>query len=123
MPWSKQFDEPIILPDGRELLTLRDAANYITKLPKAGHEMETLLLVAERDGPEMLARIAVMKALNRHSANETPDPRRKPAKVFGSFGDHASPHANAAFSAKPAASAGRLRRSTASKAERRARPA
>ena len=27
--------------------------------------METLLLVAERDGPEMLARIAVMKALNR----------------------------------------------------------
>jgi hypothetical protein len=24
------------------------------------------LLVAERDGPEMLARIAVMKALNRH---------------------------------------------------------
>ena len=26
--------------------------------------METLLLVAERDGPEMLARIAVMKALN-----------------------------------------------------------
>ncbi|NOJ40330.1 hypothetical protein [Bradyrhizobium australiense] len=29
--------------------------------------METLLLVAERDGPEMLARIAVLKALNRHS--------------------------------------------------------
>jgi three-Cys-motif partner protein len=28
--------------------------------------METLLLVAERDGPEMLARIAVLKALNRH---------------------------------------------------------
>jgi len=27
--------------------------------------METLLLVVERDGPEMLARIAVMKALNR----------------------------------------------------------
>jgi hypothetical protein len=26
--------------------------------------METLLLVAERDGPEMLARIAVTKALN-----------------------------------------------------------
>jgi hypothetical protein len=28
--------------------------------------MEALLLVAERNGPEMLARIAVMKALNRH---------------------------------------------------------
>ena len=32
--------------------------------------METLLLVAERDGPEMLARIAVMKALNRHQATQ-----------------------------------------------------
>ena len=30
----------------------------------------------------MLARIAVMKALNRHSAPATPTPRRKPAKVF-----------------------------------------
>jgi hypothetical protein len=44
--------------------------------------MEVLLLVAERDGPEMLARIAVVKALNRHSAEATPTPRRKPAKVF-----------------------------------------
>ena len=73
MAWFKRFVEPIVLPDGRELLTLRDAAEYITALPKAEHDaadwqvaMETLLLVAERDGPEMLARIAVMKALNRH---------------------------------------------------------
>ena len=43
---------------------------------------KTLLLVAERNGPEMLARIAVMKALNRHGAKETPEPRRKSAKVF-----------------------------------------
>ena len=71
MAWFKRFADPIILPDGRELLTLRDAAEYITALPKAEHDaadwqvaMETLLLVAERDGPEMLARIAVMKALN-----------------------------------------------------------
>jgi len=40
------------------------------------------LLVAERDGPEMLARIAVMKALNRHQATQTLAPRRKPATVF-----------------------------------------
>ena len=73
MAWFKRFVDPIILPDGRELLTLRDAAEYITALPKAEHDaadwqvaMETLLLVAERDGPEMLARIAVMKALNRN---------------------------------------------------------
>jgi hypothetical protein len=28
--------------------------------------METLLLVAERDGPEMLAQIGMMRALNRN---------------------------------------------------------
>jgi hypothetical protein len=44
--------------------------------------METLLLVAEHDGPEMLARVAVMKALNRHSTKPDPAPRRKPARVF-----------------------------------------
>jgi hypothetical protein len=73
MAWFKRFYDPIILPDGRKLLTYRDAAEFITALPRAEHDaadwqiaMETLLLVAERDGPEMLARIAVTKALNRH---------------------------------------------------------
>ena len=72
MSWSKRFFDPITLPDGRQLLTLRDAAQYITELPKAEHAAadwqlaaESLMLVAERDGPEMLARIAIMKALNR----------------------------------------------------------
>ncbi|WP_249791419.1 hypothetical protein [Bradyrhizobium sp. SRL28] len=31
---SASFEDPIILPDGRKLLTLKDAADYITKLPK-----------------------------------------------------------------------------------------
>jgi hypothetical protein len=54
-------------------VTLRDAALYITKLPKAEHDaeewqaaMQALLLVAEHDGPTMFARIGVMRALNRH---------------------------------------------------------
>jgi len=53
MAWFKRFVDPIVLPDGRELLTLRDAAEYITALPKDEHDtadwqvaMETLLLVA-----------------------------------------------------------------------------
>jgi hypothetical protein len=73
MAWFKRFCDPIVLPDGRKLLTLRDAAEYITALPKAEHDaadwqvaMEALLLVAERHGPEMLARIAVLRALNRN---------------------------------------------------------
>jgi hypothetical protein len=70
--WSRKFSEPIPLPKGK-LVTLRDAALYITKLPKAEHDapewqaaMEALLLVVERNGPTMFARIGVMRALNRH---------------------------------------------------------
>jgi hypothetical protein len=54
-------------------VTLRDAALYITKLPKAEHDaeewqaaMEALLLVAEHEGPAMFARIGIGKALNSH---------------------------------------------------------
>jgi hypothetical protein len=34
LPWSTRFEDPIILPDGRKLLTLKDAADYVTTLPK-----------------------------------------------------------------------------------------
>jgi hypothetical protein len=50
--WKRPFDDPIPLPRGRQLVTLQDAGNYITKLPKAEHEaaewqaaMEALILV------------------------------------------------------------------------------
>jgi hypothetical protein len=46
------------------VMTLRDAALYITELPKAEHDadewqaaMQVLLLVAEHDGPAMFARM------------------------------------------------------------------
>ena len=71
MAWFKRFHDPIILPDGRRQPKLCDAAEYIAR-PNAEHSaagwqiaMEMLLLVAERDGPEMLARMLV-KALNQH---------------------------------------------------------
>ena len=73
--WGREFDDPIELPDGGELVTLKDAGNYITKLPKAEHEapewqaaMEALILVAERGGPTMLPRIGMMRALNAGGA-------------------------------------------------------
>ena len=72
MSWDQEFFDPIII-DGKTLRTLRDAAQYITKLPKAEHDadewqaaMEALLLVAELDGPPMFARIGIMRAINRH---------------------------------------------------------
>jgi hypothetical protein len=60
---KREFDEPIPLPNGRSLVTLKDAGTYITKLPKSDHAtperqaaMESLILVAEQGGPTMLAR-------------------------------------------------------------------
>lgn len=54
---SRAFDQPIPLPDGRELVTLEDAGNYITKLPKAEHDspewqaaMEAFILVGTSGG-------------------------------------------------------------------------
>ena len=70
--WRRVFEDPIELPDGRTLVTLRDAATYITALPKmeaAEPEwqtaIETLMRAAERGWPVMLARISVLLALNR----------------------------------------------------------
>jgi hypothetical protein len=37
MPWFKRFYDPIVLPDGRKLPTLRDADEYITELPSCCH--------------------------------------------------------------------------------------
>jgi hypothetical protein len=34
MTWKRSFDDPIALPGGRRLVTLEDAGNYITELPK-----------------------------------------------------------------------------------------
>jgi hypothetical protein len=69
--WQRKFEDPIPLPVGRALVTLRDAADYITSLPKKESDLpewqtaiEVLMLVS-RGGPTMMARIGVMKALNR----------------------------------------------------------
>jgi hypothetical protein len=77
MSWSRAFDEPIPLPRGRQLVTLKDAANYIQKLPKAEQHLdewqaavEALLLVVELNGPTMMARIGIMRALNRNASRK-----------------------------------------------------
>ena len=70
--WDQRFFDPIELPNGRKLVTLRDAAELISALPESGHALphwitaiECLMLVAEHDGPTMFARIGMMRALNR----------------------------------------------------------
>jgi hypothetical protein len=75
--WKRRFEDPIPLPRSRRLVTLQDAGNYITRLPKAEHEtqewqaaMEALILVATLGGPTMFARIGVIRALNRGHVRE-----------------------------------------------------
>ncbi|QIP09537.1 hypothetical protein [Bradyrhizobium symbiodeficiens] len=87
MGWSEPFDEPIVLPNGRHLVTLLNAGNYVATLPAATQRRpewqaaaEALLLVAERGGPTMLARIRMARALN---ASEPPPALR--ARSANSF--------------------------------------
>ena len=68
---------------------MRDAAQYIIKLPKAErHEpewqtaAEVLMLIAKRGGDTMIAHIAMMRALHRHKPKPESAPRRKRAKVY-----------------------------------------
>src|ERR1700754_2478937 len=76
----RRSDRP---PEREKLRTLRDAATYVTGLPKKEAALpewqaaiEALILVADRGGPTMFARIGVMRALNRH-VERVFDPSRK----------------------------------------------
>jgi len=86
--WSRKFGEPIPLPKGKPLATLRDAANYIVKLPKAEQHAsqwqtaaEVLILIGQRGGDPMMAHIAMMRALHRHKPKAASVPRRKRVKA------------------------------------------
>jgi hypothetical protein len=83
--WNRPFDYPIPLPKGRRLVTLKDAATYIIKLPKSEHTapewqaaMEALILVATLGGPTMFERVGMLRALNHGK----PNPSTARGKVF-----------------------------------------
>jgi hypothetical protein len=68
--WSRKFDEPIPLPNGREFVTVEDAARYVDALPRRMHEreewqmvMEVLLLAVEGREPVRLVHVALTLAL------------------------------------------------------------
>ena len=80
MPWSRPFDDPIPLPGGGHLVTLKDAARYFQKLPAAEQQArqweiaaEILMDTAEDRDFLMHARIATMQALNRHRVRQFTD--------------------------------------------------
>jgi hypothetical protein len=81
--WGRKFNDPITTPDGRRLITLRDAAIYMLelspqerRLPEWQAAAGAMLLVVELNGPAMFARIGVMKALNRSQVRQF-NPARK----------------------------------------------
>ena len=60
--WSREFDDPIVLPEDEKLRTLRDAATYVTGLPKKEAALpewqaaiEAPILVADHGGPVKFA--------------------------------------------------------------------
>jgi hypothetical protein len=68
MTWSTPFDDWIDLPDGRKLITLRDAATYITELPEAERQecqiaAQSLIDAAEHQDLIKQAYIDVLRAI------------------------------------------------------------
>ena len=68
--WSREFDDEIVTPHGRKLVTLCDAAEYIVALPPLVQKMPqwqtavtALMMVVDTEGPTLLARIAMVRAL------------------------------------------------------------
>jgi hypothetical protein len=87
--WSRHFFDPIPTGDGGELRTLRDAGVYFLALPPTEAErehwqiaMEFLVSAAEKGGIVMVARIAMLRALNHGDPDPAPAPRRKRAKAY-----------------------------------------
>jgi hypothetical protein len=83
--WDKPFREPIELPDGNTLVSLRDAGAYITGLPPSEHDakewqtaMHCLIEAADYGGPVSFARLGVAQALHRNQERVFDPTRRQP---------------------------------------------
>ena len=81
--WQRKFEDPISLPGGRTSVTRRDAADYITSLPKEESDLPEwqtaieVLMLCSRGDPTMMARIGIMKALNHHVVREIKPGRKE----------------------------------------------
>ena len=74
MSWDTRFAEPIVLPGGISLASLRDAIVHLVNTVPSSERgtpviltaAELIISAAERGGPIEFARIATLRALNRH---------------------------------------------------------
>lgn len=84
MTWSARFEDPV-----PGLASLRDAARYIERLPKAEQNLphwqtaiEALIMAAEGRGPMLHARIAMLRAMRHGKPEPEKEQRRKAVKVM-----------------------------------------
>ena len=85
MSWDRRFDQPVPLPSGAPARTLRDAGNYIRKLPKSERDtpewrlaIQMLIDAAENGGPMLFAKMGIYRAVNRHVKSEFSPSRKDP---------------------------------------------
>jgi hypothetical protein len=90
MPWSRRFDEPIPTK-GKPIVTLKEAAAFILKLPKAEQSKphwqaaaEAVIMAAEDRGPLMHADIGMKRALNADSLSSSTRNRKAHSGESGS---------------------------------------
>ena len=74
MSWSLPFSEPVLLPDGSELATLRHAYDHLNKFPKSEQDAEEwkaaahcLIEAAEHAGSVAFARIGILRAMKQQA--------------------------------------------------------
>ena len=72
MSWDRPFDQPLPLPNGAPARTLREASNYIKRLPKSQRDrpewrlaIKMLIEAADDRGPILFAKIGMVQALSR----------------------------------------------------------
>jgi len=70
--WDRPFDQPLPLPNGAPARTLREASNYIKRLPKSQRDrpewrlaIKMLIEAADDRGPILFAKIGMVQALSR----------------------------------------------------------
>ena len=90
MSWSLKFDEPIVLANGEALHTLRDAGEYVTRLPKKEADLSHWQVAASCSlqssekgrGLVVMAKIAMLRALQAHEPQPKQTSRKKAARKY-----------------------------------------
>ena len=90
MSWDRPFDQPVPLPEGPPAQTLRDAADYVRKLPLLERDcqewrlaVQMLIDAAEDRGPMLFARMGMDRALEAHVERASAPERQGLGQVPG----------------------------------------